>query len=100
MQVHAALQSHFRATTEALESGLVHEVMAGCLFRPQQRLLLWCGGLRPSDLLCWARIAVSLPCVPALLVLASLLSTRLCSVTQACFRQRTAGAGRLVCSSS
>ena len=58
MQAQTSIFSHIQESTTALEQGLVHEILSGMQFLPQQRVLLWCGGLRPSDLLCWARIAV------------------------------------------
>ena len=42
----------------ALKQDKLEEVMAGVFFKPNQRLLLWMGGLRPTDLLACARIKV------------------------------------------
>lgn len=33
--------------------------MAGVYYRPEQRLILWAGGLRPSDVVCCARIGLA-----------------------------------------
>ena len=39
-----------------LKEDRLEEVMSGVFFKPNQRLLLWMGGLRPTDLLVCARI--------------------------------------------
>ncbi|KAK9811099.1 hypothetical protein WJX73_002625 [Symbiochloris irregularis] len=44
---------------QQLQNGKVDEVMAGVYYRPEQRLVLWAGGLRPSDVVCCTRIGLA-----------------------------------------
>lgn len=56
--VYGAMHAVVAMRQAALDEDRVEDVMAGAFFRPEQRLLLWMGGVRPTDMLACGRIKV------------------------------------------